>query len=226
VVFARFYFDAWDAYRKGDMVGTSQSWQIAFRAADSQRVSGTGNMFLGMSAHVNRDLPQVLAAIGLVKPDGTSRKPDHDKVNQFLNTVIEPLFAEAAARFDPSVDDAQVQGTTLDEAGGLQLLVGWRERAWRNAERITAAVTPEARDAVIADIERQAAIEANLIVAATSYAPINAQAALAELQALGAAPELILQAQVDRLVNASRGLLGSLFSPGATSRNAYCASHG
>lgn len=226
VVFARDYFDAWDAYRAGDIAGTSRSWQIAFEASDGQKVSGTGNMFLGMSAHVNRDLPQVLASIGLVKPDGTSRKPDHDKVNQFLNTVVEPLFDEAAARFDPSVDDGQVDGTTLDEAGGLQLLVSWREQAWRNAERIVAAPTPAARDAVIADIERQAAIEANVLVAATSYSPVNAQAALAELQALGAPAARIDQAQVDRVVNQARGVLGTLFSPGATSRNAYCASHG
>jgi hypothetical protein len=226
VVFARYYFDAWDAYRSGDVAGTSRSWQIAFQSADGQKVSGTGNMFLGMSAHVNRDLPQVLAAIGLVKPDGSSRKPDHDKVNEFLNTVIQPLFAEAAARFDPSVDDAQVQGTTLDETGGLQLLVGWREQAWRNAERLVAAATPEARAVVVADIERQAAIEANLLVAATSYSPINAQAALTELQVLGADPSAILQAELDRTVNLARGLLGSLFSPGATSRNQYCASHG
>jgi hypothetical protein len=77
VVFARYYFDAWDAFRRGEP--TSESWKIAFQNADAQKVSGSGNMFLGMSAHVNRDLPQVLASIGLVKPDGSSRKPDHDR---------------------------------------------------------------------------------------------------------------------------------------------------
>ncbi len=226
VVFADYYFDAWDAYRRGDLAGTSRAWQIAFRAADGQKVAGTGNMFLGMSAHVNRDLPLVLASIGLVKPDGSSRKPDHDKVNEFLNTVIQPLFEEAAARFDPSVDDAQVHGTTLDETAGLQLLVGWREQAWRNAERIANAATPAARDAVIADIERMAAIEANLLVVATSYSPLNAQAALAELQALGAPTARTLQAQLDRTVNKVRGIFGSLFTNPVTARNAYCASHG
>jgi hypothetical protein len=72
-VFARYYFDAWDDYRAGRLSQVSQAWQIAFAAADQQRVSGTGNMLLGMSAHVNRDLPYVLAGIGLVKPDGSSR---------------------------------------------------------------------------------------------------------------------------------------------------------
>ena len=30
-----------------------------------------------------------------------NRKADHDKVDEFLNMVIEPMLAELAARFDP-----------------------------------------------------------------------------------------------------------------------------
>lgn len=225
-VFAGFYFDAWDSYRRGDLAATSDAWEIAFKNADEQKVSGTGNMLLGMSAHVNRDLPIVLAEIGLVKPDGSSRKPDHDKVNQFLNLVMEPLMDEAAARFDPTVDDGQVDGTTMDETGSLQLLVGWREQAWRNAEAIVNAPTAADRAQVLANIERAAAIEANLIVAATSYSPLNAQAAVNQLSLLGAAPADTLQAQADRTVNVSRGLLGSLFVSANSVRNDYCATHG
>jgi hypothetical protein len=183
-------------------------------------------MLLGMSAHVNRDLPHILAAIGLVKPDGSSRKPDHDKVNEFLNRVIEPLFAEAAARFDPTVDDFQVQGTTIDETVLLQMLVGWREQAWRNAEALVNAPTPAARALVEAEIERVAALEANLIVAATSYSPLNAQAALSSLAGLGATPAQTLQATLDRTVNAARGLLVSLFSDPVAARHSYCLAHG
>jgi len=223
--FAKQYFDAWDAYRRGDLAATPDAWEIAFKNADQQKVSGSGNMLLGMSAHVNRDLPHILAQIGLVKPDGTSRKPDHDKVNQFLNLVIQPLFAEAASRYDPTVDDAQVQGTTMDETATLQLLVGWREQAWRNAEALVNAPTPAARAAVDAEIERVAALESNLIVAATSYTSVNAQAALNQLAGLGASPAQTLQAQLDRTVNQARGLFGSLFSNPVTARNSYCEAH-
>jgi hypothetical protein len=224
--FAKQYFDAWDSYRAGDLAHTPKAWQIAFKNADQEKVSGTGNMLLGMSGHVNRDLPHILAQIGLVKPDGTSRKPDHDKVNEFLNLVMEPLMDEAAARFDPTVDDGQVDGTTMDETGMLQILVGWREQAWRNAEALVNAPTPEARALVEAEIERVAAVESNLIVVATSYSSVNAQAALNQLATLGAAPADTLQAQVDRTVNQLRGLLGSLFSNPAAARDSYCASHG
>ena len=220
--FAKQYFDAWDAYRRGDLAATPDAWEIAFKNADQEKVSGTGNMLLGMSAHVNRDLPHILAQIGLVKPDGSSRKPDHDKVNQFLNLVIQPLFAEAAARYDQSVDDGQVQGTTMDETATLQLLVGWREQSWRNAEAIVNAPTPAARALVEAEIERVAALEANLLVIATSYSSLNVQAALTQLSALGASSGDVLQAQADRTVNQVRGIFGSLFNNPVTARNAYC----
>lgn len=225
-LFARYYFDAWDAYRAGDLAATSMAWQLAFSNADGRKVSGLGNLLLGMSAHVNRDLPMVLAEIGLVKPDGSSRKTDHDKVNQFLNLVMEPLIDEAAARFDPTVDDGQIDGTTMDETGMLQLLVAWREQAWRNAEALVNAPTPAARALVQEEIERLAAIEANLIIVATSYSSLNVQAALGQLSTLGAGPADTLQAQVDRTVNQLRGLLGTLFTSGKAIRDSFCASHG
>ncbi len=224
--FAKQYFDAWDSYRAGDLAHTPKAWQIAFKAADQKKVTGLGNMLLGMSGHVNRDLPHILAEIGLVKPDGSSRKPDHDKVNQFLNLVMEPLIDEAAARFDPSVDDTQIDGTTMDETGMLQLLVGWREQAWRNAELLVNAPTPAARALVEAEIEQVAAIESNLIVVATSYSSVNVQAALSQLASLGAAPADTLRAQLDRTVNQLRGLFGSLFTNPVIARDSYCASHG
>lgn len=225
-VFARYYFDAWDDYRHNRIAEVPPAWQVAIRNADEESVAGMGNAFLGFSAHVNRDLPMVLAEIGLVKPDGSSRKPDHDQVNEFLKLVVEPLLDEAAARLDPSMDDAQIDGTTMDETGLLQTLQAWREQAWRNAEAIVNAPTAAHRANVLTSIELNAEIEANLIVAATSYLPVNAEAAVAHLQALGAPSAAISQAQIDRSVNVARGLLGSLASPGATSRNAYCAAHG
>jgi len=225
-VFARYYFDAWDTYRAGQIAATPRAWQLAFAAADQRRVNATGNMFLGMSAHINRDLPYVLAEIGLVKPDGSSRKPDHDKVNVFLNRVIEPLLAEVAARYDPTADDTQINGTQMDEAALLQLAVAWRELAWRNAELLVSAPTPAARALVAAQIEQAAAIEANLIIVATSYTPLSVQQALAELSLLPADPVRVLQAVTDRNVNLLHGVLGTLFTPGAVIRDNYCASHG
>lgn len=119
-----------------------------------------GNVFLGMNAHVNRDLPFVLEAIGLVKPDGTSRKVDHDRVNDFLNAVNKYLLVEAAKFLDPTVDDGDVPGTTVDNSVAVQALVAWREEAWRNAERLVNAATQAERDGIAEEIEQAAALEA------------------------------------------------------------------
>jgi hypothetical protein len=224
--FARMYFDAWDGYRAGTLSSMPRAWQLAFYAADHQQVNGTGNILLGMSAHVNRDLAFVLADIGLVKPDGSSRKPDHDKVNVFLNSIVEPLFEEAASRYDPTVDDTQINGTQLDSTAMLQLLVAWREQAWRNAELLVSAPTPEARALVATQIETTAAIEANLLIVTTSYAPVSLQQALAELSGLPVDPARVLRAVSDHDVNLAHGVLGTLLTPGATIRNRYCAAHG
>jgi hypothetical protein len=225
-VFARYYFDAYDGHRAGQLALVPRAWQLALSAADAKRVSGMGNVLLGMSAHVNRDLPYVLADIGLVEPDGTSRKPDHDKVNVFLNRVVEPLFAEAASRYDPTLDDTQLYGTQLDEAALLQILVSWREMAWRNAEALVSAPSPAARALIAQEIERLAAIEANLIIVATAYAPLSVQQALVDLTSLLADPARVQQALEDRSANALHGVLGTLLTPGAALRDRYCAAHG
>lgn len=167
-VFADYYFEAFDDWHAGRTEEVPASWRIAFHAGERQQVTGMGNIFLGMNAHVNRDLPFVLEAIGLVKPDGTSRKVDHDRVNDFLNAVNKYLLNEAAKVLDPTVDDGDVPGTSIDNATVVQALVAWREQAWRNAERLVLAATPEERDRIAAEIEETAALEALSI--RTTYA--------------------------------------------------------
>ena len=175
-VFASYYFDAIDRWNRGDVVGTPPAWRVAFEAADSRSVSASGDMLLGMSAHINRDLPFVLAEIGLVKPDGSSRKPDHDKVNQFLNRVTTTVLAELARRFDPTADDGNLPGT-YDETATLQMVVGWREEAWRNAERLANATTDAQRLQVAQSIEDGAYLEAVSLQTSTAYGPFQSTAA-------------------------------------------------
>jgi hypothetical protein len=91
---------------------------------------------------------------------------------------------------------------------------------------LVSAATPAARALIEAEIERSAAIEANLIIVATAYAPLSVQQALAELSALVADPADVLQAVTDRNANLLHGVLGTLLTPGATLRDQYCASHG
>jgi Family of unknown function (DUF5995) len=173
-VFADYYFRAFDAWHAGEP--TPPAWAIAFDAAADRAVSASGNLSLGISAHIQRDLPFVLANIGLVKPDGSSRKTDHDRVNEFLNRVTDDLYAEIARRFDPTIDDGDVPGQA-DDAAEFQIIPAWRETAWRNAERLVTAESPTARAAVAASIEEYAASQAEAIRLATSYGPLGSSAA-------------------------------------------------
>src|SRR5215208_6391533 len=115
-VFASYYFNAVDAWRAGRRDAVPPAWAIAFQAAADRAMPASGDLSLGINAHVQRDLPFVLAGIGLVKPDGSSRKIDHDRVNEFLNRVTDDLYAEIARRFDPTIDDNDLPGTVDDTA--------------------------------------------------------------------------------------------------------------
>jgi Family of unknown function (DUF5995) len=171
-VFALYYLSAYDNWADGHIENVAPAWRIAFDAAKTHTVSAAGDLLLGINAHVQRDLPLVLYSIGLVRPDWTSRKPDHDRVNIILNRVEDDIIAELARRFDPTIDDSNLP-TGIDDAGLFQLLASWREKAWRNAEALAAAATPEQRDVVEQAIEDDAETEARSIVASTSYPPLS-----------------------------------------------------
>ena len=172
-VFAEYYFEAFDDWHGGRTGEVPAAWRIAFQTAQDQKVSGMGNVFLGMNAHINRDLPFVFEELGMVMPDGTSRKVDHDKVNQFLAATNQYLLAEAAKVLDPTLDDGDVPGVTVDNSVAVQTVVSWREQAWRNAERLVNAGSPEERDRIAAEIEEMAALEALAIRTTFSYTPLH-----------------------------------------------------
>ncbi len=170
-VFARYYTDSYFDWQSGNRAAVPQSWLIALDAAKNKRVSGTGDLLLGMNAHINRDLPYVMAAVGLVAPDGSSRKPDYVAVEAWLYEATAPLIAEFAARFDPAMDDT-ADPFGIGNAVLFQLVSGWRENAWRNAEALVSAPTATARAAVAANIESQANTAAQVILNSQSYIPL------------------------------------------------------
>jgi hypothetical protein len=170
-VFARYYTDAYYDWVNGNRAEVPQSWLLALDAGKNRSVSGAGDLLLGMNAHINRDLPHVMAAVGLVAPDGTSRKADYDVVEQWLYEAMGPLMAEFAARFDPTIDDTSdplgLSGWAL-----FQMVSAWRENAWRNAEALVSAPTAAARALVAANIETEANTVAQGILLTQSYVPL------------------------------------------------------
>jgi hypothetical protein len=86
-VFGRYYLDPLYDWERGRLDRIPEPWLIAFETAAEEAVSVAGNMWLGINAHVNHDLPLVLAAIGVEGPDGASREGDHVLVNHVLANV-------------------------------------------------------------------------------------------------------------------------------------------
>jgi hypothetical protein len=171
-VFADLYFKGYDQWAKADP-NTPVAWKIALDAAKGKQVSALGNLLLGMNAHINRDLPFVLYRIGLFAPDGTSRKPDHDRINAVLYEAYDEALAEGARRFDSSL--SQYSGPYASDSG-IQSVILWREEAWRNAERLAKASSDAERAAIAQQIEQAANAEAALLKAAYAYGPLQSSA--------------------------------------------------
>jgi hypothetical protein len=155
-VFAGYYFAAFDAWKTGASV--APAWKVAFDAARDRTVPSGTDLTLGFVAHIQRDLPFVLYRMGLTAPDGTSRKGDHDRVNQFLYPVTIPMLTEMARRFDPTILEQEdiVDGVWLDNDLLIEVILSWREQAWRDAEALAAAPGAVARGLVAQGIETRA----------------------------------------------------------------------
>jgi hypothetical protein len=154
-LFANVYFDAIRDARRGRAV--PEAWRIAFDAARSADLNAAQDMLLGINAHVQNDMPFVLAALGLRTRSGDSRKEDHDAINEVLDRSYPDVVRAVRDRFDPQVGLTNSESTAADDVLGLELVKTWREHVWRNAERLLNARDDEERAQVAKQIQDNAA---------------------------------------------------------------------
>jgi len=140
-----------------------EAWRIAFDTAAHGDANAGQDMLLGINAHVQRDMPFVLAGLGLREPEGTSRKRDHDRFNDVLQRAYGPVVEAIARSYDPLLYTTNASWDPVDDVGGLELVKGWREGVWRNAERLLDARDAAERQQVAQSIEDNAATWARLI---------------------------------------------------------------
>lgn len=164
-LFASYYFRAYDAYHSGKE-NVPSAWQIAFDAAQRRSVSGSGNLALGINAHIQRDLPFVLYELYL--QGHPISYEDHTRAIEFLKQV-NPL-QELAEKFDPTIDDQDLPGDE-DDLQRFQTVVQWREGAFRNYERLRDASNDAQRKLVAAEIEANATSTAQVLLQAFAYPP-------------------------------------------------------
>ncbi|MEA2481381.1 MAG: hypothetical protein QOJ07_3303 [Thermoleophilaceae bacterium] len=159
--FANFYTRMLADQRAGRPL--PEAWQIAVDTAASGDANAAQDMLLGINAHVQRDMPYVLASVGLRTPDGTTRKPDHEAVNHILADAYEPIVRDIERRYDPVISVTNTRWSPIDDIAGLEAVQGWREGVWRNAERLLNAKTEADRQLVEQSIEQNAANWARMI---------------------------------------------------------------
>ena len=160
-LFANYYFNMLHAVDRGRPI--PQAWQVAIDAAARGDDNAAQDMLLGINAHVQRDMPYVVASLGLVTREGHTRKPDHDVMNNVLNEAYEPVVQAIQQRYDPIVSLTNASWDPADDVAGLELVKGWREGVWRNAERLVNAKSAAERSQVVDSIETNAATWARMM---------------------------------------------------------------
>ena len=89
---------------------------------------------------------------------GRVAQADHDGVNEVNTRVFDFSRTSTRERYDPTFEWVDMKPSPVDEIGSLEMVKGWREGAWRNAERLMNARTPEERSEVERSIELNARV--------------------------------------------------------------------
>lgn len=171
-LFARYYLDAFRSWKQGHDSRVPEAWRVAFDAAAAREVHTLGDVFLGINAHVNRDLPFMLYRLGMVRDDEAlaDHYADHNAVNAVLVAARATSFPSISAKLDDTIF-ASLYAPLPPALSPLTTLVAdWRESAWKQARRLADAPDDAAREAVAADIEKDAAEKAEAIREQTRYA--------------------------------------------------------
>ncbi|MEU5126919.1 hypothetical protein J7W19_02835 [Streptomyces mobaraensis NBRC 13819 = DSM 40847] len=149
--FVNRYLAAYHADRAGRPVPAA--WRAAFDAARAGDLNGGQDVLLAANAHIQRDMPYVLAELG----PSRAREPDYARVQAVLDRAYQPAVEDVARRYAPllALGDARWNPVARPTAGGLFHL--WRETAWAHARRLAAAGSPAERRRAEAAIESNAA---------------------------------------------------------------------
>ncbi len=158
--FAGMYFDALRAYDRRQRC--PPAWQTAFDAAVQKRTFLLEDVVLGVNAHINNDLPQVLASILAEEGDWGDtgrmerRRYDHDQINRILSEIVETVEDEVAAHYGRLVHTLGRLMGRLDELLAAAGLKRFRDNTWRQGRFLLAAASEAERAEVRAWVEDDA----------------------------------------------------------------------
>ncbi len=84
ITFAQRYLQAWESYRKGERC--TNSWYIAFEAAQNKNLLILQHIFLGMNAHINLDLGISAASVMPYRKVNPLKK-DFENINNVIASI-------------------------------------------------------------------------------------------------------------------------------------------
>lgn len=161
VDFSNRYFATFRDYAAGRPVPAA--WKMAYDEDMHGDASGGQDVLLASNAHTQHDLPYIYAEMGMRTRAGASRKHDHDGVNAVNTRVFDGLEDYYARHYDPQFTWIDLKPSPLDEIGTLEVVKGWREGAWRNAERLMNARSAADRRRVEQSIDTTSTLWADFI---------------------------------------------------------------
>jgi hypothetical protein len=164
IAFANLYGEALRAYDEGRPAAVPKAWRLCFDAAARGSGLVLQDMFLGVNAHVNNDLPLALTAVS-IEPDRVARYRDHAAVNAVLASVTERATQRITALYAPGVAMMDECAGQIDELLSLFSLEVARESAWEAAVSLANARTPFERRLATTLIGSRAAVMARLLLA-------------------------------------------------------------
>ncbi|MBX7244514.1 MAG: hypothetical protein K1X53_03390 [Candidatus Sumerlaeaceae bacterium] len=170
VIFANLYRDALLNYQSGCLDRVPPAWRASFDAAASNHVTVLEDLVLGVSAHINRDLPFALEQAG-IQPDPTIRYRDFLAVNHSLEAIVDDIQDCVARDYAPGLRQIETLSGRLDETVVLAAIRHARNIAWRHGVCLITAPTIADRNRVAAEIEAYALAQANRFLAPGCHMP-------------------------------------------------------
>ncbi|HSH17784.1 MAG TPA: DUF5995 family protein [Candidatus Saccharimonadales bacterium] len=129
--FAYYYLHALQNYLTGNTQAVPRAWRRAFRYASRPHASPFICMALGVNAHVNNDIPQVLRDCGASKV----HLRDYRLVNRIIGGSLDEVIS--LFRHSGSILNPNRRLLNLPYKLGMRLLIRvWRWSAWRKYQKL------------------------------------------------------------------------------------------
>ncbi len=142
--FAGYYFRALAAYEADDP-RLARAWRVAFERARAPATPVVVSLLLGVNAHINYDLVQVLADMlgptwaGLTPEARGERHADYCTVNAVIAATVDRVQDEVVEPYARLMQLLDIAAGPLDEWCTARLLSGWRADVWAQALAIVEA---------------------------------------------------------------------------------------